>query len=57
MKKIILFALIGFFILPGPAQAESREVQITSTVHRNFDGKFRNDELAKEIAVGGRLWN
>ena len=57
MKKIILFALIGFFILPGPAQAESREVQITSTVHRNFDGTFRNDELAKEIAVGGRLWS
>lgn len=57
MKKIILFALIGFFILPGPAQAESREVQITSTVHRNFNGLFRNDELAKEIAIGGRLWN
>ena len=57
MKKILLFALIGFFILPGPAQAESREVQITSTVHRNFDGTFRNDELAQEIAVGGRLWS
>jgi len=57
MKKIFLFALIGFFILPGPAQAESREVQITSTVHRNFDGTFRNDELAQEIAVGGRLWS
>ena len=57
MKKIFLFALIGIFILPGPAQAESREVQITSTVHRNFDGTFRNDELAQEIAVGGRLWS
>ena len=56
MKKIILFALITLFILPAPAQAESREVQITATVHRNFDGKFRNDELAKDIAIGGRLW-
>ncbi|CAB4371020.1 MAG: hypothetical protein F2918_01775 [Actinobacteria bacterium] len=57
MKKLFLFALITFFILPAPAHAESREVQITSTVHRNFDGTFRNDELAEEIAVGGRLWS
>ena len=57
MKKIFLFALIGLFILPAPAQAESREVQITDTMHRQFDGKFRNDDLAKEIAVGGRLWS
>jgi hypothetical protein len=57
MKKIILFALIALFVMPAPAQAESREVQITDTMHRNFDGTFRNDELAKEIAVGGRLWS
>jgi len=57
MKKIILFFLIGFFIFPAHAQAESLEVQITDTVHRNFDGTFRDDELVKEIAVGGRLWN
>ena len=57
MRKIILFALITFFVMPAPAQAESREVQITDTMHRNFDGTFRNDELVKEIAVGGRLWS
>ena len=57
MKKIILFALIALCVVPAPAQAESREVQITDTMHRNFDGTFRNDELAKEIAVGGRLWS
>jgi hypothetical protein len=57
MKKIILFAFIALFVMPAPAQAESREVQITDTMHRNFDGTFRNDELAKEIAVGGRLWS
>jgi hypothetical protein len=57
MKKIILFALMALFVMPAPAQAESREVQITDTMHRNFDGTFRNDELAKEIAVGGRLWS
>jgi hypothetical protein len=57
MKKIILFFLIALFIAPAPAQAESREVQITDTMHRNFDGTFRNDELVKEIAAGGRLWN
>ena len=56
MKKIFLFLLIGVFIMPSPAIAESREVQITSTIHRNFDGTFRNDGLAKEIAIGGRLW-
>ena len=57
MKKIILFFLIALFIMPAPAQAESREVQITDTMHRNFDGTFRNDELVKEIAAGGRLWS
>ena len=57
MKKIILFLLIGIFILPAPAQAQSLEVQITDTVHRNFDGTFRTNDLAKEIAIGGRLWN
>ncbi len=57
MKKLILFLFIGFFSMPGIAHAESREVQITDTVHRNFDGTFRNNELVKEIAVGGRLWN
>ena len=56
MKKIILFLLVAFFVVPAPAQAETREVQITDTVHRNFDGTFRNDELVKEIAAGGRLW-
>ena len=57
MKKLFLFALIGLFILPPAAHAESREVQITDTMHRNFDGTFRNDDLAREIAVGGRLWS
>lgn len=57
MRKIFLFALISLFIFPAPAHAESREVQITGTMHRNFDGTFRNDDLAKEIAVGGRLWS
>ena len=57
MKKILLFLLIGFFILPAPAQAQSREVQITDTVHRNFDGTFRTNALAQEIAIGGKLWN
>ena len=57
MKKLILFALIGVFLLPPAAHAESREVQITDTMHRTFDGTFRNDDLAKEIAVGGRLWS
>jgi hypothetical protein len=57
MKRIILFFLIVFFIIPAPAHAESLEVQITDTMHRNFDGTFRDNELVKEVAVGGRLWN
>ena len=56
MKKILLFLLAAFFVVPAPAHAETREVQITDTIHRNFDGTFRNDELVKEIAAGGRLW-
>jgi len=38
MKKLILFLFIGFFSMPGIAHAESREVQITDTVHRNLMG-------------------
>jgi len=57
MKKIVFFFLIGFFTIPAPVHAESLEVQITDTVHRNFDGTFRDNELVEEIAVGGRLWN
>ena len=57
MKKLFLFVLISLFVLPSVAHAESREVQITDTMHRNFDGTFRNDDLAKEIAIGGRLWS
>ncbi|NCZ57836.1 MAG: hypothetical protein EBY75_05935 [Actinobacteria bacterium] len=57
MKKLLLFFLVALFVMPAPAHAESREVQITDTMHRNFDGTFRNDDLAKEIAAGGRLWS
>ena len=58
MKKIItalIFLILGLQI--SPAHAASGTVRITDTQHRNFDGKFRNNELLAEITSGGKLAN
>ncbi len=57
MKKLLNgFLLIFFFIAPLPhAFAESGVVQITSTIHQNFTGEFRNDVLAGELLPNGKL--
>jgi len=57
MKKLMSgFLFIIFFIAPIPrAFAESGVVQITSTIHQNFTGEFRNDVLAEELLPNGKL--
>jgi len=57
MKKIIsVFLLTFIFISPLPnAFAASTIIKITSTVHQNFTGEFRNDVLSEELLPGGKL--
>ena len=57
MRKLLSIFLTSFFLLaPLPfASAESLVVQITSTLHQNFTGEFRNDDLAQELTPSGRL--
>ena len=56
MKKIFfIFTLaISFFLIPT-ASAEEGVVRIVDTPHQTFNGKFRNDELASELAPEGKL--
>ena len=57
MKKFAGLALVVFFMwvpLP-PAFSDAPVVRITSTLHQNFTGEFRNDNLAQELTPSGRL--
>ena len=55
MKKIVvaLFALT-FLALPS-AQAETPVIRIVDKPHTNFDGTFRNNELAVSLLPNGKL--
>ena len=57
MRKLLSVLLTLFFLTaPLPfASAESVIVRITSTLHQNFTGEFRNDDLAQELTPSGRL--
>jgi hypothetical protein len=57
MRKLLSVLLTSFFLAtPLPfASAESVIVRITSTLHQNFTGEFRNDDLAQELTPSGRL--
>ena len=57
MRKLLSMFFTLFFLaalLPF-ASAESVVVRITSTLHQNFTGEFRNDDLAQELTPSGRL--
>ena len=57
MKKFAVPTFVLFFIcvpLP-PVFADAPVVRITSTLHQNFTGEFRNDNLAQELTPSGRL--
>lgn len=57
MRKIAALALTLFFI-SSPLSlsiAATPVVRITSTLHQNFTGEFRNDDLAQELTPSGKL--
>ncbi len=57
MKKLISIYLLCFFLtapLPS-ATADVSIVRLTSTIHQNFTGEFRNDELSQELTPSGKL--
>ena len=57
MKKLLSLFLMCFFLaIPLPvATADSSIVRITNTIHQNFTGEFRNDELSQELTPSGKL--
>jgi hypothetical protein len=57
MRKLLSVFLTLFFLsAPLPfASADDVVVRITSTLHQNFTGEFRNDDLAQELTPSGRL--
>lgn len=57
MRRLLSIFLTLFFLsAPLPfASADDVVVRITSTLHQNFTGEFRNDDLAQELTPSGRL--
>ena len=57
MKKFAVPTFALFFIcVPLPAAfGDAPVVRITSTLHQNFTGEFRNDNLAQELTPSGKL--
>jgi hypothetical protein len=57
MKKVaaLFSALIALFISIPSATAATPVVRVVDVPHRNFDGTFRNNELAQTLTPDGRL--
>lgn len=55
MKRLFLIFLFLVIALPPANAIEESIVHITGTLHRNFDGEFRNDSLAQDLMPSGRL--
>lgn len=57
MKKItLLLSILTSLIISLPSsQADTPVVRIVDVPHRNFDGTFRDNELATTLTPGGRL--
>ncbi len=57
MKKVaaLFSALIALFISLPTATAATPVVRIVDIPHRNFDGTFRDNELAQTLTADGRL--
>lgn len=57
MKKFLISSLSLFFLVVPLQSATAQEsvVNLTSTLHQNFTGEFRNDDLAQELTPSGRL--
>jgi hypothetical protein len=57
MKKILalISTLISLFIFLPSAHSATPVIRIVDTPHRNFDGTFRDNELAETLKPDGRL--
>lgn len=55
MRKIIFSLLLLSLLQPYSAQASSPVIRIVDTPHKNFDGTFRNNELAQSLLPEGAL--
>jgi len=57
MRKLLNAFLVFFFVViqVPVASAATTVVLITSPVHQNFTGEFRNDELAQDLTPLGKL--
>ncbi len=55
-KSLTVLSLLFFLVIPLPVlSADVALVRLTSTLHQNFTGEFRNDDLAQELTPSGRL--
>ena len=57
MKKFIhlTFVFLFLYVFMPTASASPIIIRLTSTLHQNFTGEFRNDDLAQELTPSGRL--
>ncbi len=55
MKKLFLVLLASVFLITPPAQADTPVKRIVDKPHTNFQGEFRNNELATNLLPAGKL--
>lgn len=55
MKKLLVTLFTLSFIAMPSAQAETPVIRIVDKAHTNFDGTFRNNELAASLLPNGKL--
>lgn len=55
MKRVILSILLISLLTPISAQASSPVIRVIDSPHTNFDGTFRNNELAESLRPEGDL--
>ena len=55
MKKLLIALFTLSFIAMPSAQAETPVIRIVDKAHTNFDGTFRNNELAASLLPNGKL--
>ena len=55
MKKLVVAILALTFLSLPQAQASTSVIRIVDKPHTNFDGTFRNNELAASLLPNGKL--
>jgi hypothetical protein len=55
MRRIIFSLLLIALLTPIPAQGSSPVIRVIDKPHTNFDGTFRNNELAQSLLPEGAL--